>query len=105
MLQYDEYLKKDNKCYCNSTKNFEKFYRGTIVVPIRIARSKLYYISEDKGYDIIGFLCVDSLYTDAFRNNDTDKENNINIVKSFAAEIYIILNKYNFYLKKINGGI
>ena len=53
---------------------------------------------------MIGFLCVDSLSVNAFRNNDTDKEIYSKIVKSFAAEMYIILNKYNFYLKKINGG-
>lgn len=104
LLQYAKYLKKDGRAYRNTTLNYENFYRGTIVVPIRVARQKLYYVSENQGYDIIGFLCIDSIYTDAFRNNDFDKTNYINIVKSFAAEMYIILNKYNFYLQKIIAG-
>lgn len=74
--QYDKDLKKAGKRYRNTTED----------------------------YDIVGFLCVDSLSTNAFRNTNFDKENNTNIVKSFAAEIYIILNKYNFYLQRINGG-
>lgn len=103
LMQYDLDLKKVNKAYHNTTNNWSKYYKGTIVVPIRVARRRLHYLSLDEGYDIIGFLCVDSLATDAFRNN-VDKNNNIRIVKSFAAELYIILNKYRFYLTKISNG-
>ena len=104
LLQYAKDLRKIGRTYLNSTENFDEFYRGTIVAPIRVKKERLHYISESDGYDIIGFLCVDSLSVDAFRNNKLDKENYSNIVKAFAAEMYIILNKYNFYLKKINGG-
>lgn len=104
LVQYDKYLRKQNEQYLNTTPNYQKYYRGTIVAPIRIARERLHYLEEKTGYDIVGFLCVDSPYTDAFRNNKDDKNNNSRIVKSFAAEMYIILNKYNFYLTKINGG-
>lgn len=103
LLQYSKDLKKVNKSYLNTTHDWEKYYQGTIVVPIRVARKQLHYLESDDGYDVIGFLCVDSMATDAFRNN-VDKSNNIRIVKSFAAELYIILNKYKFYLSKIDEG-
>ena len=104
MPQYDKDLRKAGKKYRNTTEDYEKYYKGTIVVPIRVNKSHLYYVSENSGYDIVGFLCVDSLSTNAFRNAELDKDNNTNIVKSFAAEIYIILNKYNLYLQRIHGG-
>lgn len=104
LLQYDKGLRKIGKRYLNTTENFDQYYRGTIVAPIRVKKARLHYVDENNGYDIIGFLCVDSLSVNAFRNNDFDKESFSNIVKSFASEMYIILNKYNFYLKKINGG-
>lgn len=101
LLQFDKDLRKIGRKYLNTTDNYEEYYKGTIVAPIRIKREKLHYLGEDNGYDIIGFLCVDSLSINAFRNNESDRENYSNIVKSFAAELYIILNKYNFYLNKI----
>lgn len=104
LLQYDKDLRKIGKKYKNTTENFEKYYRGTIVAPIRISKRRLHYLQDKQGYDIIGFLCIDSPSVNAFRNTAVDRENYSNIVKSFAAEIYIILNKYNFYLKKIIGG-
>lgn len=104
LLQYAKNLKKVGRTYLNTTENFDKYYRGTIVAPIRIKRDKLHYITENNGYDILGFLCVDSLSVNAFRDDEFDRDNYSNIVKSFAAEMYIILNKYNFYLNKINGG-
>lgn len=99
--QYARDLKKAKKKYKNSTEDYEKYYKGTVVVPIRIKKSHLHYVKEDDGYDMVGFLCVDSLSVNAFRNTEIDEDNNTNIVKSFAAEIYIVLNKYNWYLKKI----
>ena len=104
LLQYDKDLKKIGKNYKNTTANFEKYYRGTIVVPIRVSKKRLHYTKEKQGYDIIGFLCVDSPSVNAFRNSNVDRDNYSNIVKSFAAEMYIILNKYNFYIEKIIGG-
>ena len=104
LVQYAKDLEKVGKEYRNTTKHYERYYRGTIVAPIRILRKRLHYVDENNGYNIIGFLCVDSLSTNAFRNKDDDREDYSNIVKSFAAEIYIILNKYNYYLQKINKG-
>ena len=104
LSRYDKDLRKAGMKYRNTTEDYEKYYKGTIVVPIRVKKSRLYYIDANNGYDIVGFLCVDSPSTNAFRNTDFDKESNTNIVKSFAAEFYIILNKYNYYLKRINGG-
>lgn len=102
--EYDKKLKEVGKTYKNSTENYQKLYIGTIVVPIRINHEHLFYTKNDNGYDIIGFLCVDSLSKNAFRESEFEKNVNKNIVKSFAAEIYITLNKYNYYLKKAKGG-
>lgn len=99
LLQYAKKLEEADKVYRNTTEQYWKYYRGTIVAPIRIARERLYYIDSDDDFDVIGFLCVDTLSTSAFRNKD--KTFYSKIVKAFAAELYIILNKYNFYLKKI----
>lgn len=104
LVQYDKLLKKAGKEYKNTTRNYDNYYRGTIVAPIRIARKHLHYVLEDNGYDVIGFLCIDSPSSNAFRDNVFDRKNYSNIVKAFAAEIYIILNKYNFYLDTACGG-
>lgn len=54
--------------YVNSTRDYEKYYRGTIVVPlsqdIRQHASSVGKTRTDKM--IFGFLCIDSLSTSAF---------------------------------------
>ncbi len=102
--KFDRRLKEVGKSYKNSTENYLKLYVGTIVAPIRINNEHLFYTNNDNGYDIVGFLCVDSLSKNAFRETEFDKNVNKNIVKSFADEIYITLNKYNYYLNKLKGG-
>lgn len=104
LKQYEKALEKVNKVYRNTTKNYEKYYRGTIVAPIRVRKDHLHFLEEETGYDVIGFLCVDSLSTEAFRDIESDKINYSRILKSFAAEMYIILNKYTYYLNKMSGG-
>lgn len=105
LSRYDKDLRKVGKKYQNSTEDYEKYYKGTIVAPIKVKKSRLYYINGNDGEDIVGFLCVDSPSNNAFRNTEFDKEINTNIVKSFAAEIYVVLNMYHFYLKRINEGL
>ena len=104
LQRYDKKLRQSNNLYRNTTENYEKYYKGTIVAPIRIKKEHLHYTKEEKGYDIVGFLCVDSLSTSAFRESEHYEYAYSHIVKSFAAEMYIILNKYTFYLSKIDGG-
>ena len=99
LIKYAEEKKKNGDLYRNSTPNWEQFYRGTIVVPIRISHNRLYYSKSKDCYHIIGFLCIDSLSKNAFI--DKQERYNVNIVKSFAAEAYIILSKYQYYMRMI----
>lgn len=99
LKEFAESLKKIGQKYQNSTENWEDYYIGTIVVPIRIANKRLFYTSEEESYNILGFLCADSLSTKAF--TEEAKQRNIYYVKAYAALIYNILSKYQFYLKQL----
>lgn len=99
LIQYDKALRKIGEKYRNTTENWDKYYRGTIVAPIRIANKYLHYTQKNEYYDIVGFVCVDSLSTWAFLANQENY--NSKLVKAFAAEMYVILSKYKYYLKKI----
>lgn len=101
LLDYSKKLEQAGKVYKNTTPQYWKFYRGTVVAPIRVAKEHLFFVDSDEDFDVIGFLCVDTLSTNVFRQKD--KKFYTRIVKAFAAETYVILNKYNFYLKKIKG--
>ena len=83
--------------YENTNVNYLNSYKSTIVVPIRIETEKLYDIKNKNKYNVIGFLCVDSLSTDAFLSKQ--EKFNCNIVKAFANNIYVLLGQYAHYLK------
>ena len=102
LKEYDMQLRPINKSYQNTTPRWEEYYIGTIVVPIRIANNKLFYTNAEKSYNTLGFLCVDSMSDKAF--SIKQKENYINIVKSYAAMFYNIMNKYKFYLSQLTTG-
>lgn len=95
---YAKLLKKSNRKYENSNKDYMDYYTGTIVMPIRIETKKLYNIQKKEKYDVIGFLCVDSTAPDAFMNGQ--EVFNCNIVRAFADNIYVLLGQYAHYLKK-----
>lgn len=101
LKELEKQLKKSGKRYKNTTLDWEDYYRSTIVAPIRVANKRLFFNQLTEGYNVVGFLCVDSMSTEAFRNTAFEKENYSYIVKSFAAEIYIILNMYSYYLVQI----
>lgn len=103
LLEYAKRLRKSGKHYSNTTAGWEEFYRSAIVVPIRVANEHLFFNSLNSGYNVVGFLCVDSMSTEAFRDTEFDKKIYLHIVKSFAAESYIILSKYSYYLKTLKG--
>ncbi len=100
LKEFEKQLKKSGKIYKNTTLEWEDYYRSTIVAPIRVANERLFFNKLTEGYNVVGFLCVDSMSTEAFRNTAFEKENYSYIVKSFAAEIYIILNMYSYYLEQ-----
>ena len=96
---YRKKLEAVGKSYNNTNKNWSKFYKGTIVVPIQIKCKRLYHQKRDKAWHIIGFLCVDSLSKDAFV--EKQERFNVDILRSYADAIYILLGQYRHYLKKL----
>ena len=101
---FDDYLHKYGEKYLNTTSNYNEYYKAALVVPIRIAHRRLYFTQQNDKFDyhIIGFLCVDTLSTQAFIPEF--EEQFIEIAKSFAAITYIVMNKYMFYLSKCRNG-
>ena len=80
-------------------KHREKYYIGTMVLPIRILFQRLYYYERNDAYHVIGFLCVDSLSQNAFQINQEDY--NCKVGNAFADMFYVILSKYRHYLNKL----
>jgi len=83
------FTQKTGMTYMNSSSDWEKKYNATIVHPICkcVKKDK----SGKKEYQILGFLCIDSLSTKAF----TQKNANICISfnKAMAVLLYRVLNK------------
>lgn len=101
LIKYAEDAEKNGDSYNNSTKNWERYYKSTIVVPISTANKRLFFNSRKDCYDVIGFLCIDSLSTDAFL--EKDERYNIDVAQAFAAEMYVILNQYKHYLTNLTA--
>jgi hypothetical protein len=80
--------------YQNPNPDWEKYYLSTIVVPIRI-KEKSETRRTDIKYDLIGFLCADSLSTSAFR--ETQIDDYVHLIKSFASGLYIYLDQIFVY--------
>ncbi|GEM_PF-1351732 len=84
------------KDYRNQRQRFEKWYRSTIVVPIR------FVIPEKRGRkdcaDDIGFLCVDTLSRNRLNNGS-----HVHLLASFADQMYnfisIMRRTYRLALK------
>lgn len=99
LKKYDEELKKIGEKYRNTNDNWEQYYRGTIVVPIQIEFKRLYHQKKNDSYHLIGFVCVDSLDTDAFK--EEQEKYNVDIVKAYADLIYVFLDEYKYYMKRL----
>lgn len=102
LKEFDKQMRAIGKVYKNTTERWEDFYIGTIVVPIRISNRLLFYTPEQDSYNILGFLCVDSMSEDAFPMDTETKRRNVYILKAFAAIIYNVLSKNQFYLQQLN---
>lgn len=102
--QYDEQLKSVNNGigYQNTRLNWRQYYRGTIVMPVRIESSRLFFMADRTANNehILAFLCFDSLSTDVFTENR--ERYIVDLVRGAADSIYLILNQYSYYLDKIN---
>lgn len=101
LRKYREKHSGEKEYYKNPNQNWEKYYVGTFVVPIRIELRRLFYKSkkEKVPYHVIGFLCLDSLSKNAFL--DKQEKYNAEIIKSFADVFYVVFSKYSHYLYKI----
>ena len=101
---YDKELHKVGKKYKNTNENWSNYYIGTIVVPIQIKNKLAYHtIRNDNSFNLIGFLCIDSLSKDAFTKKQ--EKYNVNVVRSFAEIMYFLLGQYRHYLRKLGTTI
>lgn len=91
---------KQGKQYLNTNNNWVNDYIGTIVVPIQIEHKRLYDSPVEESLNIIGFLCIDSKSSSAFLKRQ--EKANVDMLKSFADIIYILLSQYQHYLKKMD---
>lgn len=55
-----------NSNYSNQRQHYLSYYKSTLVVPIRGERT--HHIGEAVEYDLVGFLCVDTLSTNRLNN-------------------------------------
>lgn len=99
--RYSKKLEEVGKSYNNTDKNWSKFYKGAIVVPIQIKCKRLYDQNRDEAWHIIGFLRVDSLSKDAFMKKQ--EKYNVDILRSYSDVMYILLGQYKHYLKKLTN--
>ncbi len=108
---YESNLKKLNKKmlkighggYKNTTPNWELYYNGKIVVPICMENKFLFFKKQNNDIDIEGFLCADVKKSGAF--SDKKKYFLLYLMESYANKLYIILNKYSYYLDNISKGV
>lgn len=101
LRKIDKKLREAGNKYKNTNPNWEEYYIGTIVVPIRLKLNLLIGAQKrrDEDYDLLGFLCVDSLSADAFTKKQ--RECNVNIMHSFSDAIYVLLGQYMHYMRKL----
>ena len=102
LIEYAKNCEKMGSEYKNSTHEWELYYKGTIVVPISIANKRVAFSGKEHCYNVLGFLCIDSLSTEAFLKSE--ETYNVNIAQAVAAQMYIMLNQYQQYLKKLTDG-
>lgn len=100
LIAYNKKLETIGERYRNTTKDWDKYYKAAIVAPIRIANKRLFYTNDNSAYNLLGFLCADTLDTHSFTKQN--KETYTYLVKAYAATLYNILSKYQFYMKQLS---
>lgn len=88
-----------NEEYLNSNPNWQKYYRSTIVAPIRIRSDIIDITTEKDKYNILGFICVDSEYNQTFQDNEL--RDYVELVESFADIMYQYFDRFLYYSNKI----
>ena len=95
LLEYAKELQEDDHEYKNSTRNWQDFYLGTVVVPIQI-ENELCINSETEAYNVVGFLCVDTNKKNVFKKKY--KVPITDLVKAYADLLYCVFKLYNSYI-------
>lgn len=103
LKQFDENLRKVGSYYKNSNEVWDKDYITTIVCPIRLQRKEETLEDSALIYDLIGFLCVDSLDENAFVNEYSDFC--FDLLKGLSDILYVYLDNFIEYYSDIKGEV
>ena len=91
--------------YQNSNPNWEDYYKSAITVPIRMESKyvpkKISKSIHDGSYDLLGFVCVDSPSTSAFRKNDIDFY--VQYIKAYADLLYQYFDRAYCYFQLLSA--
>lgn len=102
LKEFDERLHREGKKYENSNDLWSSDYITTIVCPIRLKRQTEKSVNSTVlEYDLIGFLCVDSLDDNAFCNEYSDFC--FDLLKGLADILYVYLDRFIDYYNEIKG--
>jgi hypothetical protein len=101
LRKYDKAQRKmgDPDGYLNSTKSWGDFYNSTVVAPIRIDAERIGV--DDVRYDLLGFLCADSMSTRAFPEKYISLY--AQLMLSLGDDLYRYLHAVTFMKEKITG--
>lgn len=92
LKEYGKKLKKltdDRMVYENSNADWENYYIGAIVVPVKYIE----IVDGKKTQKVVGFLCADSLSKKAFR--ESQKGINVRLMQCFADIYSVVLKEYD----------
>lgn len=103
LREYDRRLREQGRKYKNSNESWESDYITTIVCPIRLKTRAGSLNSAMLKYDLIGFLCVDSLDENAFCGECSDFC--LDLLKGMADIMYVYLARFNEFYYSIKGEI
>lgn len=99
LKEYDKKLQAEGKRYENTNQLWENDYITTIVCPIRLKRQSETIEDTKVYYDLIGFLCVDSLDENAFDNEYSDFC--FDLLKGLSDILFVYLDKFIDYYNDI----
>lgn len=99
LIEYDLKLRMDDHEYRNSSSDWKSKYLSTAVFSIQISNKHL-NISENEGYNVIGFLCFDSPERNTFKIKY--KTPICDLAKAYADLFYCVFQLYSDCLKQID---
>ena len=99
LKEFDKKLRQEGKKYENTNQSWDSDYITTIVCPIRLKRKADVINDSILYYDLIGFLCVDSLDENAFDNEYSNFC--FDLLKGLSDILYVYLDKLIEYYNEI----